>query len=58
MNSSACAAAGTSDLVPLRRNPLGVRVAVVLRLNGSKRACGSAITTEACGTFSPANSLR
>ncbi|CPU53856.1 Uncharacterised protein [Mycobacteroides abscessus] len=58
MNNSACAAAGTSDLVPLSRKPLGVRVAVVLRLKGSNSACGSAMTTEACGTFSPANSLR
>ena len=58
MNSSASDAAGTKDLTPSSRYPLGVRVAVVARRVGSNSGCGSAMATQACGTLSPANSFR
>ena len=52
------AAAGTNDFTPSSRYPLGVRTAVVFRRVGSNSGCGSAMATQACGTFSPANSFR
>ena len=58
MNSSASAAAGTSDFTPFSRYPLGVRTAVVFSAVGSNSACGSAMATQAWGTLSPANSCR
>ena len=45
MNSSASAAAGTNDLTPSSRYPLGVRTAVVFRRVGSNSGCGSAMAT-------------
>ncbi len=58
MNSSDEPAAGTKDLTPLRRNPLGTRVALVLNEKASNSGRGSAMTTADWGTFSPAKSGR
>ncbi|COX34552.1 Uncharacterised protein [Mycobacterium tuberculosis] len=35
-----------------------MRTAVVFSRVGSNSGCGSVMATQACGTFSPANSLR
>ena len=58
MSNSASLAATTNDFSPSRRYPLGVRTAVVFSAVGSNSGCGSAIARQACGTLSPANSLR
>lgn len=58
MNSSACAARGTSDFTPSSWYPDGVRRALTAGLNGSNSGRASCSASAAAGTSSPTNAGR